>query len=749
MAYEDDKKTTYPTRFGTPTGASNERTMLDELGGVDGIRHRSRIGPDGVVTHVKTRGGHPHFWNEPVEGKDSEVFSIYLDSGAIDLLSVSPYDPRSTESSPIYYATPQQQYYASGKLLGKLNPPATQFKTAPANGTPGDSFKAKEGADLFGKKDCAAKCPPSMFTGKARLYAQSQLGAPVGLWKWSLEQPEYLPPQWVHDNGYTLDIHTGIYTDANNGHWLLTISGSGVLVVKLIPSRAAKELVPLLSSTGHSGDRMQIEAYILGHSRPDPSSAVFVPVSDLPPPYMLGYSWKFNWGGDKADIIEHQEGSPYHTSTHYRLTIARDMSTVVASEADRWSFVVSIVEGPVQWHAPKYSQVIANPAWFSNALSVFGTLYGGHTGNAPIYCFYNDNNFLEVVRYTGSGGESKVMYSRDANPAYYGPICDWTINLTPIGMNATEWDTHNIVEERGGMVERRQRVYNPSTLGFYANTVSGVATFNSYTYYLASLSGMEYDDTWYGLHVYDIIYDGFPKYSYTYDGGSAWVAVYTTEDSVTVYKASVGSISESGELMNDFNGGNNRFHHHSFRNAKRVGLRYANGSHTENTYGLTVIPFFDSECAYIYASKRVYRTETGHAGDSDWGGINNYRRFQRFSTYDGGYTWELSAEWVSCITTQSAALIAVPEGNKTYFTDEVVSDTTDTIASSVITRSGEYQFTSPTPLGPFFSGVDLVEQTFYTHSSVNGLLSGHGVQSLNGISSNTFPDGRPTFVGWA
>lgn len=745
MAYEDDKKTTFPTRFGTPTGNANERTMLDELSGVDGIRHRARLGPDGVLTHVKTRGGHPHFWNEPVKEDSSEVFSLYLDSGAIDLLSVSPFDPRSGESSPVYYSTYQQQYYANNRLLGKIAPPDTAIRQAPANGTPGDSFKAKEGADLFGKKDCAAKCPPSMFTGKARLYAQSQLGAPVGLWKWSLEQPEYMPPQWLHDNGYTLDMHTGIYTDANNGHWLLTISGSGVLVVKLIPSRAAKELVPLLSSTGHSGDRMQIEAYILGHSRPDPSSAVFVPVSGLPPPYMLGYSWKFNWGGDKADIIEHQEGSPYHTSTHYRLTIARDMSTVVASEADRWSFVVSIVEGPVQWHAPKYSQVIASPAWFSNGLSVFGTLYGGNTGSAPVYCFYKDNDALEIVRYTGSGGESKVMYSREANPAYYGPICDWTVNLLPIGMNATPWDTFNIVEERGGSVERRQRIYNPTTLGFYANTVSGVATANSYTYYTAGMASMAYNDNWYGFQN-DLNPPGYMKYSYTYDSGGPWNSVFTTEDGVTVYKSSVGSIVEEVEDMQVSQTGD-YFDRHTFRDCQRVGLRYADGSHTENTYGLTVIPFLDSECAYIYTSKRTYRTETGQTGDSAWTSINNYTKFRRFTSYDGGYTFVQTAEWISCITSLPAALVAIP--SPTYFTNEVVLDTTDTIASSVITRSGEYEFTSPTSLGVFFSGVDFVEQTFYTHSSVNGLLYGHGVQSLNGISSNTFTGNRPTFVGWA
>jgi len=136
--------------------------MLDELSGVDGIRHRARLGPDGVLTHVKTRGGHPHFWNEPVKEDSSEVFSLYLDSGAIDLLSVSPFDPRSGESSPVYYSTYQQQYYANNRLLGKIAPPDTAIRQAPANGTAGASFEARDGADLLGKKDCAAKCPPSM-----------------------------------------------------------------------------------------------------------------------------------------------------------------------------------------------------------------------------------------------------------------------------------------------------------------------------------------------------------------------------------------------------------------------------------------------------------------------------------------------------------------------------------------------------------------------------------------------------------
>ena len=62
MAFSDDKPTyenlggILPTRFGTPSGKANERTMIDSVGGTNGIRTKIR---DGVL--LKTGGGFARF----------------------------------------------------------------------------------------------------------------------------------------------------------------------------------------------------------------------------------------------------------------------------------------------------------------------------------------------------------------------------------------------------------------------------------------------------------------------------------------------------------------------------------------------------------------------------------------------------------------------------------------------------------------------------------------------------------------
>lgn len=51
----------FPTRNGTPQGGSVERTMLDTVGGADGIRTKRMEHQDGSVTILRTRNGFPEF----------------------------------------------------------------------------------------------------------------------------------------------------------------------------------------------------------------------------------------------------------------------------------------------------------------------------------------------------------------------------------------------------------------------------------------------------------------------------------------------------------------------------------------------------------------------------------------------------------------------------------------------------------------------------------------------------------------
>lgn len=728
MAYEDDKKTTFPTRFGTPTGSANERTMLDELSGVDGIRHRSRLGPDGVLTHVKTRGGHPHFWNEPVKEDSSEVFSLYLDSGAIDLLSVSPFDPRSGESSPVYYSTYQQQYYANNRLLGKIAPPDTAIRQAPANGTAGESFEARDGADLLGKKDCAAKCPPSMFTGKARLYAQAQLGAPIGNWKWSLDEGAF-PPRWVHENGFGLDINTGVYTDSENTHWLVQIRGDGVIVTKLAVAKGAKPLVPML---GTPTDRTQIEAYVLSVSTPSTTTAFARTVNGLPPPSMLGYGWKFNWNGSRADIIKHVEGSPKHESTHYRLTINRSVVGSFNTESDRWTFTISTVEGPVYWHNTRFADVICHPTWETGALFVFGTRFGGHIGDAPIYCFYKENDELEVIRYSGSGGETNTMRSGVSDPACWSLVFDWTTDPAAVSW-MFEGGTYGL---DGGYGERRTRTNNPATTGFHSSGVNCVRTTQSYSYSSFSISAKSLTGN------YHVTSSGIGHWAYAEEGlaiNTGFSALYTASDGIVGYTSGIDQVTNTGELLGYAVGADTFSHEVTCSRAQY------SGTVSENKYSLVVIPFYDAEAAYIHCHINTSNTATGTGGTA-----TGYAAGCFILTIDQVFQVDYTTPVQYWRHTNTYYLGGGSNNQPSGGEDPLppINESTDVIvANRVISRSGDFAFDPPVSLNVFFSGDETIGMQFPTMSAIHGPMYGYGARNTEGIT-HTFESPTP-FIGWA
>lgn len=738
MAYDDKDDTKFPTRFGQATGHANERTMLDELGGANGIRHRQRMGADGATTHVKTRGGHPHFWNEPLPKDDEEPVSpIYMDSGAIDLLSVNPANPISYLASPLYYSNDQRAAFAAEKLLGKITPPEITNLDPPVDTEPGESFTPVTGGDLIGKKDCAAKCPPSMFTGKARLYAQAQLGAPLKKWGWALDLPEGQAPRWVNDGtGFVLDINVGVYTDDTNKHWLISVSGSGVMVTPLKPSKSAKLLRQNLSDPAYTADKTKIEAYILAHSTPGGASeSFFVTVSGLPPPYMLGYGWKFNWDGSSADIIKHIEGSPQHSSTHYRLSINRQTSIVSNIESNRWTFSVSVVEGPVYWHNYKFGDVICAPEWLSNTLYTFGTLYGGHAGNAPIYCFYREGGGLEVIRYSGSGGESNVMYSGISEPPSWTWQFDWTADSAAATF-VLEGGTSGL---NGGYGERRMRTNNPTVTGFSSSDASCVRATQSYffdSYFISPKTPNGNDSGDIGSNIAHHAYEEEGVIINTGDN-----VVYTTSDGVPVYSAGGEYQVNTGAYL-DYASGS----YVPFLFGADVSREDYSGAYAEAKFALIVVPFHDAEAAYMYSHLNAYTGADGHGG-----AITGFQHV-------GGVYQQVVYEFFYIEGTDPAeywnhANKYLKGGGMSYQPGTPADDlppkteSTDTpIVSSLITRSGVFDFSSPISLTVFFQSNDLIEQTFYTHSAIHGAMYGFGASNPEGISAAfTSP---PPFIGW-
>lgn len=749
MAYDDkDLKRIFPTANSGDIGAHHQRTWIDNLGGADQIRTKVRLEETDTCkteTRLRTRAGQPDFVvNKVCSG--GEELPVYMDSGVVDLLSVSPYNPLTLAPAPLYYGSAQRAYFAANKLLGKIVPPSVNAPNPPPEFSPGLSFGSK-GNDLVGKKDAAAKCPASMFTGKARLYAQALYGGDLRDWKWTLDIPLGLSPRIVHDNGAVLHTSCGVYRDDKNTHWIIAIHPDGIRITKLVRDSRVDALVPLLSDPAMAADYDKIEAYILAYSPPSSTMTFILDVS-VPETQMLGYGWKFNWDGDKADIIQHFEGFPTHSSTHYRFTFFRDSALVGPNntpeqEALRWTATLSTVSGPHTWHNSKYSQVIANPDWLTNTLSLFGTRSGGIVaGNPPVYCFYKRNT-LEIINYFASGGEEALKYSRTALPSTWGLVCDWTSDGW-VGMNATVYDTFGTFGTDGGGGEWRQRLYNPVTTGFTCSSASTVSSSQSYTYEKRGLGGKVLGPDALGGYDSDATHNVF--LSQNINNYLAPSQIATASDGVALL---VGSNSISLDDIAGSDGkdypGFSRYHTYATLQTKLEGLYFQSGAHVESDLHLLLVPFHDSQACYVYGTRNTYRLYDGFNGDSEVGYTANWgTRIRMVTTYDGGYTYVQEGDWI--IYTAHNGSYGYPD-SPVHYTGQ--ADSTDTVlASSLVTAFGAYPFTPPISMGVFFSGDDLVSQQFYTHSAAVGPAAfGYGAKNLDGFQDRwTSP---PPFIGWA
>ncbi len=86
--YDDDNfGGIFPRRTGVPTGAANERKMLDAIGGSEGIRTQQKTNLDGSITMLRTRDGMPEFSRMALEGGTSAAFNC----AAIPVCTAAPF----------------------------------------------------------------------------------------------------------------------------------------------------------------------------------------------------------------------------------------------------------------------------------------------------------------------------------------------------------------------------------------------------------------------------------------------------------------------------------------------------------------------------------------------------------------------------------------------------------------------------------------------------------------------------------
>lgn len=331
-----------------------------------------------------------------------------------------------------------------------------------------------DGADqnLVDKKRAAVFCPPSMFTGRARLYAQAMYGRalyvrgkepqdaliPTPGASFGRGDPGLLLLDYAGSGNYVrMNFNTGVFLDpVTKSHWLLCPTLGSITIYPLIADEMGERArFRLKQGKLNDEDTLHLEAYILASCRPDISRAVTLSITEITP-WASGYGWHWNWSGTTADMVRVYASDPYDqswVSTHYRLTAS---GTVIPdydpadpkytpgapeyiedptrSGDTKWEAQAFTVSGPHRFimvtpvccvvhpnwtnlyfgedleHAPIYrsEKLTVNP----NGWAVYFDF-----SDVPLYAFYKKDE-LQVVRFSFSiGGETRPG-SLDYSPGY-------------------------------------------------------------------------------------------------------------------------------------------------------------------------------------------------------------------------------------------------------------------------------------------------------------------------------------------
>ena len=407
--------------------------------------------------------------NEYIRITGGSALGLPLDSGVVDMGAILPANPATWLAGTLYETsyvatyhtpfvlqppafTPPRLYPNPGVLAGQfagiLQRAGVGLKSytgrVPVNAQPALSFKPRKisngatppvmiddpaDANLAAKKLIAGLCPASMFTGRARLYAQALYGAhsytnasgteavatiPFALNDVSLGQRPALVLNSRTKSVGTVTMTSGscVYLDPATGkHYLFTFEG-GVRCFVLKSSPAGEKLRPyLITASPVEGlevlsqeDREHLEAYILSQSLPSGTGTTDADGREyasgsVQARFGMGFSWHWNWDGTTGDIVEHAtfdqgSGNSAMRATWRRATIAK------TSTPGYFTVSETVVEGPTDWAVYRSVWTITYPDWSTGeqvkltpkASSVFAC-------DAPIYAFYVGND-LKTCRVT-------------------------------------------------------------------------------------------------------------------------------------------------------------------------------------------------------------------------------------------------------------------------------------------------------------------------------------------------------------
>lgn len=330
----------WPTRSGEASGPAVEKKMLGKTPDVESCCTKLQPLNTTTLITLRTKGGHPRFYTEttPEEDEEEEVNKLYMESGELTYGYAAPESP--TRGAPAKWRF--NSIDPAGFWLGLIYTSITPGAQNPPHPNPIDGVLIDDmdsvaiGYERFAdpyeddveaaalldvivrKKNTAAWFPPSLFTGKLRLFMQAQYGALNKNFYFEYDDSsgynaylDYTPPIGAPFRfGFSASNTTGLFTATDYRYYIVEIVGVGseTVAIYVMPLDLSAEGDALRDAMIEGGvdDIDKAEAYLLANAsirtdRRVSIGTVNIGSSDVGD--ALAYGWKFNQNGTKANIV--------------------------------------------------------------------------------------------------------------------------------------------------------------------------------------------------------------------------------------------------------------------------------------------------------------------------------------------------------------------------------------------------------------------------------------------------------------
>lgn len=282
----------------------------------------------------------------------------------------------------------------------------------------------QEKESLFAKISCTSRFPSSRYSGKLQLLIQSMYGTDVSKFKLSYVADDFDIPylmfndfemhfEWKDSAGLwtnpeTLDYELIRIKVADN---VVTVSSRRLLLSRcgsnlrryLLRLRSSDTWKDKLDSKEWKQLQRTFESYILAETTPDKTNVDArwaIRINGTP---FHQHGWAYSWDGSQAHIVTHElvslgAGNSKRIARRYTININ---GITFIEKVPSFSAVLSLSE-TVEYQIRPGKDLI----WYYDyVLSLMVTVVT--TGNptafgsdAPIYCFYDNDDILRIVRYS-------------------------------------------------------------------------------------------------------------------------------------------------------------------------------------------------------------------------------------------------------------------------------------------------------------------------------------------------------------